>query len=87
MRGTVIAVGTGALDGKGRSIPLAVQAGDTILFRRHLEGEVTFGGIQYWIMKADDILKIEVRAVAVVLYGDRGRAVSEPAGGEERSSR
>ena len=75
MRGTVIAVGTGALDGRGQNVPPAVQAGDTILFGRHLGSEVTFGGIQYWIMKADDIVKIEVRAVVVLLHGGKDRPV------------
>jgi len=68
MRGVVIAAGTGALDDEGRTIPLAVQAGDTILFGRHRGSEVMFGGIQYWMMKADDIVKIEARAITVVLY-------------------
>lgn len=72
MRGTVIAAGTRTLVGKEQPAAPAVQAGDTILFGRHLACEVTFGGVQYWIMKANDILKIEVKAVAVVLYGDRG---------------
>jgi chaperonin GroES len=72
MRGTVIAAGTGIV-GKEQSAALAVQAGDTILFGKYLGCEVTFGGMQYWMIKAADILKIEVRAVAVVLYGDKGR--------------
>lgn len=73
MRGRVIAVGTWALVGKGQLAALAVEAGDTILFGRHLGCEVAFGGMQYWIIKVDDILKIEVRAVTVALYGDKGR--------------
>jgi chaperonin GroES len=71
MRGTVIAVGTGVLDGTGQTVAPAVQAGDTILFGGDLGCEVRFGDNQYWIMKADDIVKIEVRAVPVVLYGSR----------------
>ncbi len=69
MRGMVIAAGMGAPDGDGQSVPLAVQAGDTVLFGRHLGCAVTFGGIQYWMMKAADIVKIEVRAITVDLYG------------------
>jgi chaperonin GroES len=71
MRGMVIAAGTGAPDAKGQATPLAVQAGDTILFGKHLGRELTFGGLQYWIMKADDVMNVEVRPVAVVLYGNR----------------
>jgi chaperonin GroES len=71
MRGMVIAAGMGAPNGEGQSVPLAVQAGDTVLFGRHLGCEVTFGGSQYWMIKADDIVKIEVRAITVDLYGAR----------------
>jgi chaperonin GroES len=71
IRGTVIAAGTGTLDGAGQITPLTVQAGDTILFPRYLGCEVTFGGLQYWILKADDILNIEVRAVTVALLRSR----------------
>jgi chaperonin GroES len=69
--GVVIAAGTGAVDGECRTIPFAVQAGDTILFGRHLGCEVTFAGTQYWMMKADDIVKIEARAIIVALSNPR----------------
>jgi chaperonin GroES len=68
VRGTVIAAGTGTLDGPSQNKPPAVQAGDTILFARHLACEVTFGGVRYWMMKASDVANIEARAVTVVLY-------------------
>lgn len=71
VRGTVIAAGTGALDGDGQTVPLAVQAGDTVLFGRHLSCEVRFGGIQYWMLKAEDIVKIEAKAIMVVLADPR----------------
>jgi chaperonin GroES len=71
IRGTVIAAGTGALDGDGQAVPLAVHAGDTVLFGRHLGCEVTFGGVQYWMLKAEDIVRIEARAITVVLADPR----------------
>ncbi len=71
VRGTVIAAGTGRLDRHGQSVPLGINAGDTILFHRHRGQEMMLGGLQYWIVKADDIVKIEVRAVAI-LRGDTG---------------
>ena len=71
IRGTVIAAGTGTLDDAGQITPLNVQAGDTILFARYLGCEVTFGGIRYWMVKADDILQIEVQAVTVALLRSR----------------
>ncbi len=69
VRGTVIAVGTGLLVSGRRTTPLAVQAGDTILFARHRGSEVTFGGVHYWMMKAEDVVTIVIRAVPVALYG------------------
>jgi chaperonin GroES len=71
MRGMVIAVGTGVLDGTGQTVASAVQAGDTILFGGDLGCEVRFGDNQYWIMKADDIVKVEVKTVPVALYDSR----------------
>jgi len=76
LRGTVIAVGADALVNAGQPESLAVRPGDIILFARHLGCEVTFGGIQYWMMKANDIVTIEVRAVTVSLYG----ATTTPSG-------
>jgi chaperonin GroES len=80
MRGTVIAVGTGTVDSTGRSTSPPVQAGDIILFAPHLGSEVTFGGVQYWMMKAADIVEIEVRAVSVELYGAKRLLRSKQSG-------
>lgn len=61
-RGVVIAVGTGTCGHDGKEIPLAITAGDTILFGRQAAEEITMGGVQYWILKADQVLTIEVSA-------------------------
>jgi len=74
IRGTVIAAGTGPRDGMSRATP-TVQAGDIILFARDVGREVTFGGTQYWMLKASDVRNIEVRAVTVELYGAVHRLV------------
>jgi len=74
VRGTVIAIGAGARDGTSRATP-PVQAGDIILFARDVGREVTFGGMQYWMLKASDVSNIEVRAVTVELYGAEHRLV------------
>lgn len=65
--GMVIAAGTGAVNDQGQPVPLPVQAGDTILFGRHLAQEVTFGGTAYWIMKADAIISVELKAPTTTL--------------------
>jgi chaperonin GroES len=65
--GMVIAAGTGSVNDQGQTVPLPVKAGDTILFGRHLAQEVSFGGTAYWIMKADAIVSIELKAPASTL--------------------
>jgi chaperonin GroES len=60
-RGVVIAVGTGTQGGAGTT-PRPIAAGDTISFCRAAAQEITLGGAQYWIMKAEQVLAIEVSA-------------------------
>lgn len=69
VRGIVIAAGAGRPDHRGQNVPLAIAAGDTVLFGKHLGREITFGGIHCWILKADDIVKVESKAVMTVLRG------------------
>ena len=74
IRGTVIAIGTGPRDGTGRGTA-PVESGDIILFARNLGCEVTFGGVRYWMLKATDVVNIEVRAVTTELYRPEPRLV------------
>jgi chaperonin GroES len=74
VRGTVIAIGAGTREGTSRTTP-PVQAGDIIQFARNLGCEVTFGGVQYWMLKATDVVNVEVRAVTVELYRTEPRLV------------
>jgi co-chaperonin GroES (HSP10) len=57
--GVVIAVGTGAHECDGTA-PRAIAAGDTISFCRDAAQEITLAGAQYWIMKAEQVLAIEI---------------------------
>jgi chaperonin GroES len=56
--GKVIAVGAGRLSDAGKNIPLAVKAGDRILFGKYSGSEVTLDSQEYLIMKEDDVLGI-----------------------------
>jgi chaperonin GroES len=58
-RGTVLAAGTGTIDEDGRRVPLDVKAGDTILFGKHSGQEIKVDGVEYLIMKEDDVLGIQ----------------------------
>ena len=74
VRGTVIAIGAGPRDGTSRATP-PVQSGDIILLTRDVGCEVTFGGVRYWMLKATEVVNIEVRAVPVELYRTEHRLV------------
>ena len=54
--GEVIAVGAGARKDNGDLIPMAVKAGDRILFGKWSGTEVKLEGEDYLIMKESDIL-------------------------------
>ncbi len=56
--GKVIAVGAGRVTDDGKTIPLAVKAGDRILFGKYSGSEVTLDGEEYLIMKEEDVLGI-----------------------------
>ena len=43
--------------------PLDVKPGDTILFGRYVGQEVSVDGIDYLIMKEDDVLAIQERSL------------------------
>ena len=58
-RGTVLAAGIGKIDEDGRRVPLDVKAGDTILFGKHSGQEIKVDGVEYLIMKEDDVLGIQ----------------------------
>ncbi len=59
--GVVIAVGTGT-PGCDGTRPRTIAAGDTISFCRDAAQEITLAGAQYWIMKAEQVLAIEISA-------------------------
>jgi len=56
--GKVIAVGKGKVSEGGKKTPLAVKAGDRVLFGKYSGSEVTVGGEEYLIMKEEDVLGI-----------------------------
>ena len=56
--GKVIAVGTGKVTEDGKKLPLALKAGDRILFGKYAGQEITLDGQEYFIMKEDDVLAV-----------------------------
>jgi chaperonin GroES len=55
-RGTVIAAGTGRLNDDGTRVPLEVKTGDTILFGKFAGQEIKVDGVEYVIMREDEVL-------------------------------
>ena len=54
----VIAVGPGKWDEKGKRIPLDVKKDDRVLFGKYAGDEIKIDGVEYLIMREDDILGI-----------------------------
>lgn len=56
--GEVMAVGTGRITDDGKTIPLQVNVGDTVLFSKYGGTEIKIGGEEYIILREDDILAV-----------------------------
>lgn len=55
-RGTVIAAGDGKANNAGTRVALDIKQGDTILFGKYSGQEITLDGVDYLIMKEDEVL-------------------------------
>jgi chaperonin GroES len=62
-RGTVLAAGLGKSNDEGLRLPMDVKAGDTILFGKYSGQEVRVDGVEYLIMKEEDVLAIQERSL------------------------
>ena len=56
--GKVIAVGKGKVTPEGKVLPLDVKEGDLVLFGKYAGSEVKIDGVEYLIMREDDILGV-----------------------------
>ena len=57
-RGEVIAIGTGKVGDDGKTTPLQVKIGDSILYGKYSGTEVSIDGNDYLIMRESDIFAI-----------------------------
>jgi chaperonin GroES len=57
-RAEVIALGLGKTDKSGKTIPMPVKMGDTILMEKYSGQEITLDDEEYVIVRADDIIAI-----------------------------
>lgn len=68
-RGTVLAVGPGKRLDSGQLAPVDVKVGEVVLYGKYAGTEVSVGGKDYVILRADDILA--VTAAEPALAGKR----------------
>jgi len=60
-QGEVIAVGNGKVLDDGKKAPLEVRKGDRVLFGKYSGTEIKIHGVEYLMMKEDDILGVVER--------------------------
>ena len=56
--GEIVSVGAGKVNDKGERTPLAVKAGDKVIFTSYAGTEIKIDGEEYLIMREEDILAI-----------------------------
>lgn len=56
--GTVLAVGPGRIDDSGNRVPIDVSVGDTVLYSKYGGTEVKYGGEEYLVLSARDVLAV-----------------------------
>jgi chaperonin GroES len=57
-QGTVLAAGRGKPNENGKRVALDVKVGDTILFGKYSGQEIKLDGVDYLIMKEDEVLAV-----------------------------
>ncbi|MCO7272581.1 MULTISPECIES: co-chaperone GroES [Cellulosimicrobium] len=58
--GEVLAVGPGRVDDNGNRVPLDVSVGDKVIYSKYGGTEVKYGGVDYLVLSARDILAVVV---------------------------
>ena len=53
-----MAVGTGKVNDNGETVPMTVKVGDKVLTSKYSGTEVKIDGVEYTILKQDDILAV-----------------------------
>lgn len=53
---TVVAIGNGKVTEEGKTLPMPVKVGDTILMDKYSGQEVTVDGEEYLVLRADDVI-------------------------------
>jgi len=54
----IVAVGPGRIDDNGNRVPLDVKVGDKVLFGKYSGQELKYGGTEYLIVSARDLIAV-----------------------------
>jgi len=57
-QGKVVATGNGRVGEDGKLLPMDVKVGDTILFSKYGGTDVKIDGVEYLILRQDDVLGV-----------------------------
>jgi chaperonin GroES len=57
-KGTILSIGPGERDDKGKYIPMDVKAGDVVLFNKYAGTEIKVDGKKIMILRENEILAI-----------------------------
>jgi chaperonin GroES len=57
-RGEIVATGKGRVTEDGKTLPLEVKAGDKVLFSKYSGTELKLDGVEYLMMREEDILGV-----------------------------
>jgi len=58
MKGEIIAVGPGKVGEDGKRVKLSVDKGNKVLFNKYAGTEIKVDGVEYLMMREDDILAV-----------------------------
>ncbi len=61
-RGKVVAVGPGRMNEDGKLLPMNVKEGDLVLFGKYSGSDIKIDGVEYMIIKEDEIYGIIEKA-------------------------
>lgn len=56
--GEVVAVGPGRVDDNGNRVPVDVSVGDVVIYSKYGGTEVKYGGEEYLVLSARDVLAV-----------------------------
>ncbi len=59
LKGEVIAVGPGSRNDEGTHLPIEVQPGDTVFFKKPWDEPIKMDGVEYYVLPESEIILIE----------------------------